>query len=88
MSEDRCVCCGEVIPEGRMVCPICLAKLKDAPTTLRTMTPEERKKGKWYLRDTTRYGRLPYVCTVCGREAIYVYDFCPNCGADMRGENL
>ena len=53
------------------------------------ITPlSERKKGKWYLRDTTRYGRLPYVCTVCGREAIYVYDFCPNCGADMRGENL
>lgn len=23
MSEDRCVCCGEVIPEGRMVCPQC-----------------------------------------------------------------
>ena len=22
-SEDRCVCCGEIIPEGRMVCPMC-----------------------------------------------------------------
>lgn len=22
-SEDRCVCCGEIIPEGRMVCPKC-----------------------------------------------------------------
>lgn len=21
--EDRCVMCGEVIPEGRMVCPSC-----------------------------------------------------------------
>ena len=21
--EDRCVCCGEVVPEGRMVCPMC-----------------------------------------------------------------
>ena len=20
---DRCVCCGEIVPEGRMVCPIC-----------------------------------------------------------------
>lgn len=20
---DRCVCCGEIIPEGRMVCPVC-----------------------------------------------------------------
>ena len=23
---DTCVCCGEVIPEGRMVCPICEAE--------------------------------------------------------------
>lgn len=22
-SEDRCVMCGQVIPEGRMVCPLC-----------------------------------------------------------------
>ena len=21
--EDRCVCCGAVVPEGRMVCPQC-----------------------------------------------------------------
>lgn len=20
---DRCVCCGEIVPEGRMVCPSC-----------------------------------------------------------------
>lgn len=23
--ENTCVCCGAVIPEGRMVCPICEA---------------------------------------------------------------
>lgn len=23
--ENRCVCCGAVIPEGRMVCPQCEA---------------------------------------------------------------
>lgn len=43
----------------------------------------EQKKGKWYFRDTTRYGKLPYICTVCGREANDVYNFCPNCGARM-----
>lgn len=21
--EDRCVCCGEIVPEGRMVCYMC-----------------------------------------------------------------
>ena len=23
MTENTCVCCGEIIPEGRMVCPRC-----------------------------------------------------------------
>ena len=23
MSENRCVCCGRIIPEGRQVCPLC-----------------------------------------------------------------
>lgn len=29
MSEDRCVSCGEIVPEGRMVCQICLYKSGD-----------------------------------------------------------
>lgn len=23
--ENTCICCGAIIPEGRMVCPICEA---------------------------------------------------------------
>lgn len=23
LDDNRCVCCGEIIPEGRQVCPIC-----------------------------------------------------------------
>lgn len=23
MSEDRCICCGSIIPEGQQVCPLC-----------------------------------------------------------------
>ena len=23
--EDRCVCCGAIVPEGQMVCSICMA---------------------------------------------------------------
>ena len=26
---DRCVCCGEIIPEGQMVCPNCLLYVKE-----------------------------------------------------------
>ncbi len=25
-NVNRCVCCGEIIPEGRMVCPVCLER--------------------------------------------------------------
>ena len=28
-NENRCVCCGEVIPEGRQLCPQCEEDLKD-----------------------------------------------------------
>lgn len=46
--ENCCVCCGAIIPEGRMVCPICemdadeadklkkgLCEREDVPETLR-----------------------------------------------------
>ena len=26
MNNNRCVCCGEIIPEGRMVCLLCEKK--------------------------------------------------------------
>lgn len=26
--EDRCICCGEIIPEGVQVCPNCLVASK------------------------------------------------------------
>lgn len=25
-QADRCVCCGNIVPEGRLVCPICEAE--------------------------------------------------------------
>lgn len=28
MNDNRCVCCGRIIPEGRQVCPICEEKAK------------------------------------------------------------
>lgn len=26
MNDNRCVCCGAIIPEGRQVCPVCEQK--------------------------------------------------------------
>ncbi len=36
MSE-RCICCGETIPEGRQVCPVC------ETSTIQKYKPEEKK---------------------------------------------
>lgn len=30
-NADRCVCCGEIIPEGRQVCPQCEIELQSKP---------------------------------------------------------
>lgn len=30
MAEDKCICCGAVIPEGLQVCPSCEAKSQSA----------------------------------------------------------
>jgi len=46
---------------------------------------EPRKKGKWIDKSDDIDGAWNY-CSVCGEQAIDLYDFCPNCGADMRGE--
>ena len=62
---------------------IAIGKVCDAPTI------EERKTGEWILDDE-------YIdCSACKREKwsrvpyeslVKRFRFCPNCGADMRGE--
>ena len=44
---------------------------------------QPRKKGKWIDRSYDIDGVWNY-CSVCMEQAIDLYDFCPNCGADMR----
>jgi hypothetical protein len=45
----------------------------------------ELKKGKWIDKSGGIECAWNY-CSVCGEQAIDLYDFCPHCGADMRGE--
>ena len=32
MSDNRCICCGEIIPEGMLACPNCLVVSKRQAT--------------------------------------------------------
>ncbi len=43
----------------------------------------DRLQGEWIDRSGGIEGAWNY-CSVCGEQAIDLYDFCPNCGADMR----
>lgn len=50
---------------------------------------ENQKTGHW--KSTTHYARPYRVCSVCGCERINDHstgwNYCPNCGAKMEGEN-
>lgn len=45
----------------------------------------ERKEGKW-VEESSQYGNyLIFTCSNCGLGKIIKTNYCPNCGADMRG---
>lgn len=47
-----------------------------------TIEPE-RKRGEW--KDRGEDYMIRWICSECGRKETHVYNFCPDCGADMRG---
>ena len=60
---------------------------------LPSVTPT-RKKGKWVNKSHTSDCGIKFVaseCTCCGKKTFFdcdqlVYTYCPNCGAEMEGE--
>jgi len=63
--------------------------LREAIDKVPTADAVERKKGKWIDETFKPWGLVhhPYKCDQCGEHSEADSDFCPNCGADMRGEN-
>ena len=65
----------------------CIAEIQAAP-----LIEPERKKGKWMHISVDR-GCDETICSVCRQKEPYkfaaedalIYNFCPHCGADMRG---
>ena len=55
----------------------------------------KQKKGKWINKSHTSDCGIKFVaseCTCCGKKTFFdcdqlVYNYCPNCGAEMRGGN-
>ena len=41
MNNNRCICCGEIIPEGRQVCYICEHKIMEGADDVRVFKRTE-----------------------------------------------
>ena len=61
--------------------------IQDGIIQLPSVQPE-RKNGTWIDETFKPWGLVyhPYRCDQCGDHADCTYNYCPNCGADMRGE--
>lgn len=60
--------------------------------TLPSADVRENKKGHWHNVTISRMGNSAADCSICGATVYNNFtkhmppSFCPNCGADMRGE--
>ena len=54
--------------------------LKDADYLVSHLPPVQPKQGKW-----NKIHWKAFRCSECNRLSEYNTNFCPNCGADMRG---
>lgn len=76
--KNRCMCNREHCDKEK--CSIYLAPPTIDPASL-------RPKGEWIMKETMI--RSPFAknvyCSECLEEASFAHNFCPNCGADMRG---
>lgn len=52
--------------------------------------PSAERKGKWLKAygDHEAFGIRPFYryCSECNELTVWEYNYCPHCGADMRGE--
>ena len=46
----------------------------------------ERKKGHWQIYIISMLDGEGCKCSECGHEGVPYWDFCPNCGTEMDGE--
>lgn len=45
----------------------------------------ENVRGEWI--DRGKDMTIRWQCSECGRRDTHIYNFCPNCGAEMGGDN-
>lgn len=80
MPPDPCGREEKEFPFAEDICVSMLMEIEEAPTI------EPRPRGRWHIENNSLV--VLDVCNKCMRSVRHVapfYDFCPNCGADMRG---
>lgn len=63
-----------------------LAVRKEDIDAMPTIELPERKTGKWEIYIISMLDGEGCKCSECGFEGAPYWDYCPNCGADMRTE--
>lgn len=63
----------------------------NAIIVIRALPSAYPKKGKWIKADSQQYFRKHYPCFICSecgyrKDSQKKWNYCPNCGADTRGE--
>ena len=62
-----------------------IAKIMDYDVESKVCTDVvEVKHGHWRGRKGS-FNDIYYLCSLCGGDSSFKANFCPNCGADMRG---
>ena len=96
MPKDCFMCYLSRLNGERLFCNVTgeeVLRYKIAPECPMTEPTEsaERKHGKWEEHgEPNEYGKYEvwyYACSFCGQVGLTLYNFCPNCGAYMRGDS-
>ena len=76
--------------ERRGITGLSVANHKQITVDLLEKLPSAERTGRWthvYDESAKLFFGDKWVCSACGNSNIYgIPDFCPYCGADMRGE--
>lgn len=76
----------EAIEIIRHIYDVCLSdELREAFPIVIEALEADRPRGEWKVRHPKPFFLCE--CSVCGESEEWMSKFCPNCGADMRGED-
>ena len=86
-----CISRQQAIDDIWTVSPLACLDRKWVDRWLRQLPSIQPKKGKWISADAI-FGGVPFYCSECGENTWDTvmgqprWNFCPNCGAKMEGE--